>query len=157
MKNFASKLMLCGMFVFSLIAVHQVNAAQQNLKPKVTTIPMLSELKQISSNQLRVTYDQPVDKTKGTEPGNYWIQSMSEEIPTGIATLGKNDNVNPSNSLTADKVSIKTMGNNDRRFILTFKQNIPSGKAYKMIICYVTKPGQPPYSGDNGSSAFIGL
>ncbi|SDP08446.1 Histidine phosphatase superfamily (branch 1) [Paenibacillus sp. yr247] len=44
------------------------------------------------------------------------------------------------------------MGNKNTRFILSFKQSIPQGKAYKMIICYATKPGAPPYSEDNGSA-----
>jgi hypothetical protein len=41
-------------------------------------------------------------------------------------------------------------------FVLTFNQNIDKGMAFKMIICHVTKPGAPQYSGDNGSANFVG-
>ncbi|MBM7566827.1 hypothetical protein [Paenibacillus sacheonensis] len=120
------------------------------------TIPMLKDLQQIAPNQLKVTYDQRVDGTKGITPGNYWIQSTTETMPTGIATLGMNDRVSPGNALTADKVTITTADTTNTSFILTFKQPIPAGKSYKLIICYVTAPNAPPYSGDNGSREFTG-
>ncbi|QHW35229.1 hypothetical protein GZH47_22610 [Paenibacillus rhizovicinus] len=120
------------------------------------TIPMLKDVQQLSANQLKVTYDQPVDGTKGTTPANYWIQSMSETMPTGIATLGMNDSVGPGNALTADRVTITSADTSSTSFILTFKQPIQTGKSYKLIICYVTAPNAPPYSGDNGSRVFVG-
>lgn len=120
------------------------------------TIPMLKDLQQLSGNQLKVTYDQPVDGAKGIKPGNYWIQSLTETMPTGIATLGMNDTVNPGNALTADNVTITSADTTNTSFILTFKGMIPTGKSYKLIICYVTVPNAPPYSGGNGSRTFIG-
>lgn len=120
------------------------------------TIPMLKELQQLSANQLKVTYDQPVDAVKGTTPGNYWVQSTTDAVPSGIATLGMNDQVGPGNALTADKVTITAADGTNTSFILTFKTAIAQGKSYKLIICYVTTPNAPPYSGDNGSRVFIG-
>ncbi|RED51945.1 hypothetical protein [Cohnella lupini] len=125
-------------------------------KRRQQEIPMLQSLSQLSPNQLLVTYDRPVDKVKGVTATNYWIQSTTEAVPTGIATLGMNDQVSPSNALTAAKVTIAAADNQNQSFILTFNQNITQGKPYKMIICYVTVPGGPPYSGDNGSAAFVG-
>jgi len=37
----------------------------------------------------------------GMKPTNYWIQDTTNVMPEGIATLGKNDNVNAGNSLTS--------------------------------------------------------
>ncbi|RKP48892.1 hypothetical protein D7Z26_21255 [Cohnella endophytica] len=154
MRNIFIKLLLCSLLALSFAAPDQASAQQS--KKRQAQIPMLSQLSQISPNQLQVTYDQPVDQTKGTTPGNYWIQSTTEVTPTGIATLGKNDSVNNGNALTADKVMIQPVANNAQSFMLTFKQDIPKGMSYKMIICYVTQPGEPPYTGANGSAVFVG-
>ncbi|NBD26624.1 hypothetical protein [Paenibacillus glycinis] len=145
LTKFAAGLALA--MLFALVLPHGASAE---------TIPMLKDLQQLSGNQLKVTYDQPVDGAKGIKPGNYWIQSLSETMPTGIATLGMNDTVNPGNALTADKVTITSADTTNTSFILTFKSVIPTGKSYKLIICYVTAPNAPPYSGDNGSRTFIG-
>jgi len=149
MSKFMTKLVLISIIVLAVVAPQAASARQH-------TIPMLRELKQTSPNQLLVTYDQPVDQTKGITPTNYWIQSTTDVTPTGIATLGKNDQVNPSNSLTANKVTIAAADSQNQSFVLTFNQSIPRGMSYKMIICYVTTPGAPPYTGDNGSATFIG-
>ncbi|MBO7744654.1 hypothetical protein I8J29_10630 [Paenibacillus sp. MWE-103] len=148
MRNF-HKTVFGGMLalMFALVLPHGASAE---------TIPMLKDLQQTSANQLKVTYDQPVNGAKGIKPGNYWVQSMTETMPTGIATLGMNDSVSPANALTADKVTITSADTAGTSFLLTFKQNIPAGKSYKLIICYVTAPNAPPYSGDNGSRTFVG-
>ncbi|QJD88019.1 hypothetical protein [Cohnella herbarum] len=154
-KKGITKLIFCCMFTLIFLMSNSVFADSQ-INKRQTDIPMLSELKQLSSNQLQVTYDQPVELSKGIDPKNYWIQSTTEASPTGIATLGVNDTVNPGNSLTSAKVTIRAVGNNNTVFVLTFNQDITKDKAYKMIICYVTKPGAPPYTGDNGSATFVG-
>ncbi|OCT16224.1 hypothetical protein A8709_01940 [Paenibacillus pectinilyticus] len=158
MKYGLSKLLVAFMLSLSLtgLGVSQAHAAQHEEQPPMRVVPMLAELKQISPNQLQVTYDQPVDLTKGMTPTNYWIQDMMNVTPKGIATLGKNDTVNATNSLTMATVTIQPVSGANQSFILTLKHKIPKGKAYKMIICYVTKPGDPPFSGDNGSAAFVG-
>ena len=53
-------------------------------------------------------------------------------------------------------VKIEPKNGSAKTFILTFNQNIPRGAEYKLIICYVTVKGAPPYSGDNGMATFIG-
>lgn len=143
--------------VISFLVILQIGSCIPIYAQRMTeAIPKLKTLNQISTNQIEISYDMPVDLTKGETATNYWIQSVTEEIPSGIATLGKNDKVSTSNSLTADKVQIKAKDNEQTTFILTFSQPITPGKEYKLIICYVTIPGGAPYTGDNGSKVFIG-
>ncbi|MEH6939703.1 hypothetical protein V7056_17910 [Bacillus sp. JJ664] len=118
-------------------------------------VPMLSELFQVSTNQLLVTFDRPVDLNAGTKASNYWIQS-GDMKPSGIASIGKNDTVYPKNSLTDDKVKITKVQGNNNSFLLTFKENIPSKKTFKLIVCYITVPGGGQYNGDNGMQVFVG-
>ncbi|MBU3099623.1 MULTISPECIES: hypothetical protein [Clostridium] len=119
-------------------------------------IPKLVKLEQISSTQIQITYDRDVDVELGMKPTNYWIKDIMNSSPQGIATLGRNDNVNAGNSLTSSMVKINSMNGSAKTFILTFNQLIPRGAEYMLIICYVTVKGAPPYSGDNGMAAFIG-
>ena len=119
-------------------------------------IPMLVKLEQISPNQIQISYDRDVDVRLGMKPTNYWIKDTMNVIPQGIATLGRNDNVNAGNSLTGSMVKIDPKNGSAKTFILTFNQVIPRGAEYMLIICYVTVKGAPPYSGDNGMATFIG-
>ncbi|MBB6669551.1 hypothetical protein [Cohnella nanjingensis] len=156
MKNAWIKLVFAVLLVAGFASAHRADAAPSATPEPDASVPMLASLNQISPNQLRVSYDQPVDQAKGMNPTNYWIQSTSERTPTNIATLGMNDTVSKNNSLTAADVTIQAEGSGGQTFVLTFKKKIASGMPFKMIICYVTKPGAPPYSGDNGSAAFVG-
>ena len=119
-------------------------------------IPTLSKLNQVSHNQIEISYDRDVDVMLGMKPTNYWIQDTMNVSPMGIATLGKNSKVNAGNSLTNSTVKIASKNGSAKTFILTFNQDIPKGLEYKLIICYVTVEGAPPYSGDNGMAIFIG-
>lgn len=119
-------------------------------------IPKLVKAEQISRNQLQISYDRDVDMKLGTKATNYWVQSTKNVRPKGIATLGKNDKVNNRNSLTDNMVKIESKDGSAKTFILTFNEDITQGEEYKLIICYVTVEGAPPYSGDNGSATFIG-
>ena len=125
-------------------------------KSKEFAIPKLVKFEQISPNQIQITYDRDVDMKLGTKASNYWIQSTISDTPKGIATLGKNDKVNAKNSLTDNMVKIKPVEGSAKTFILTFNQDIPKGEKYKLIICYVTVKGAPPYNGDNGTALFVG-
>ncbi len=152
MKKDLKKILVIG-----FLAILQIgNCIPTYARQMTEVIPKLKTLNQVSTNQIEISYDMPVDLAKGEKATNYWIQSVTEEIPSGIATLGKNDKVSASNSLTADKVQIKAKDNEHTTFILTFSQPITPGKEYKLIICYVTIPGGAPYSGDNGSKVFVG-
>jgi hypothetical protein len=130
-----------------------INSVEKNVQ---FPIPMLVKLEQISANQLQITYDRDVDMKLGMKPTNYWVQDTMNTLFKGIATLGKNDKVTAGNSLTDKMVKIESKNGSAKTFILTFKQEIPKGTEYKLIICYVTVEGAPPYSGDNGMATFIG-
>lgn len=119
-------------------------------------VPMLSNVTQKSSNQLEISFDQAVDVNSGTKATNYWIQATTDVKPSGIATMGKNDQVNASNSLSADKVKIEPLSGTNNSFKLTFKDKIQPKKQYKLIVCYVIAPGGAPYNGDNGMQVFTG-
>lgn len=133
-------------------SIYSATAKENNDQP----IPMLSSLEQISANQIQISYDREVDVSKGTKTTNYWVQDTMNLIPKGIATLGKNESVNANNSLTDRLVKIQQKDGSAKTFILTFNKNITRGGKYKLIICYVTVPGAPPYSGDNGKMTFVG-
>lgn len=130
-----------------------VNSVENNVQ---FPIPMLAKLQQISPNQIQISYDRDIDMKLGTKSTNYWIQDTVNATPQGIATLGKDDKVDARNSLTDSLVKIEPNNSSANTFILTFNQNIPKGLEYKLIICYVTVEGAPPYSGDNGMTTFIG-
>ena len=119
-------------------------------------IPKLVKAEQISPNQIQISYDVDVDMELGTKATNYWIQDTKNVKPKYIATLGKKDKVNANNSLTDNLVKINSKDGSAKTFILTFSQDIPKGEEYKLIICYVTVEGAPPYSGDNGMATFVG-
>ncbi|MEG2290112.1 MAG: hypothetical protein RSA29_07690 [Clostridium sp.] len=119
-------------------------------------IPKLKSTKQISTNQLLITYDMEVDLTKGITPTNYWIQSVTDTKPVGIATLGKDDKVSSKNSLTSNNVTIAPKDSTNTSFIITFNQPIGSSSKYNLIICYITAPNGEAYTGDNGSAIFVG-
>jgi len=120
------------------------------------SIPMLAKLEQISPNKIQISYDRDVDVMLGMKPTNYWIQDTMNVIPEGIGTLGRNDTVNAGNSLTRSMAKIEAMNGSAKTFIITFNGVIPKGAEYRLIICYVTVKGAPPYSGDNGMATFIG-
>lgn len=137
--------------------VIEVSATYLNsTEDKKFPIPKLVKVKQISPNQIQISYDRDVDEKLGTKATNYWIQDMKNVKPKHIATLGKNDKVNADNSLTDSLVKISSKDGSTKTFILTFSQDIPKGEEYKLIICYVTVEGAPPYSGDNGVATFVG-
>jgi hypothetical protein len=165
------KYLSCFLIAFTVIAVKSFSGSNAGAKSviDITTtsiskaernqefpIPKLVRLEQISPSQIQISYDRDVDLKLGTKATNYWIQDTMDFTPKGIATLGKNEKVNANNSLTDNLVKINPVNGLANTFLLTFNKNIPSGKEYKLIICYVTVKGAPPYSGDNGSTTFVG-
>lgn len=166
MNKYVKNLLITGIISTSIISIGcSVNAASikdlnsrgaNTMDAEKQNIPMLSSYKQIGPNKLEISYDKDVDVKLGTKVTNYWIQSTKKAEPEGIASLGKNDKVNNNNSLEADDVKIEAKDGSKNTFILTFEENITKGEEYKLIICYVTVPGAPAYTGDNGSGIFVG-
>jgi hypothetical protein len=152
-------MMMQGMW--PMMGMHSMNPMMnmQSMNPMMGMgfpIPMLVKLEQISPNQIQISYDRDVDVMLGMKSTNYWVKDTMNAIPKGIATLGKNDNVNSGNSLTDSLVRIDPKNGSAKTFILTFNRAIPSGAEYMLIICYVTVEGAPPYSGANGMANFVG-
>ena len=123
---------------------------------KKLPIPRLVEVEQISPNRIQISYDRDVDTNLGEKATNYWIQDLLNDVPKGIATLGKNDKANAKNSLTENMVRIEAKEDSASTFILTFNKNIPEGSEYKLIISNVTVEGAPSYNGSNGEETFVG-
>jgi hypothetical protein len=119
-------------------------------------IPKLVKLEQVSPNQIQISYDRDADVKLAMKSTNYWVQDTININPKGIATLGKNDRVNANNSLNDKLVKIESKNGSANTFILTFSKDIYKGAEYKLIICYVTVAGAPPYNGDNGMMTFVG-
>ncbi|KJU71605.1 hypothetical protein [Clostridium baratii] len=150
-------------FTKSLIAVIALLVVQLSLCSIVNAetiandnIPKLVKLTQISPNQIQITYDRDVDTSLAIKATNYWVQDLVNKTPEGIASLGKDEKINSKNSLTENEVRIEPKEDSQRIFVITFDRDIPKGAEYKLIICYVTVPGAPPYSGDNGMMTFVG-
>jgi hypothetical protein len=167
MKKFLKYFLCAFAFVIfqlslnNIVSAETINETYSNStnyvnKDKKFPIPMLVKTEQISPNQIQISYDRDVDMELGMKATNYWIQDTMNDVPKGIATLGKNDKVNSKNSLTDNKVKIESKNDSAKTFVLTFNQDIPKGAEYKLIICYVTVEGAPAYNGDNGSATFVG-
>lgn len=164
-KNLIYLLLTCSVISFSspikanaisVINEPTCNISMEKSEKEIAPIPKLVSLNQISPNQIEISYNIDVDTTLGTKPSNYWIQSLSEATPNGIASLGKTDKVNSNNALTDKMVKIEAKDGSNKTFILTFNDKINKREQYKLIICYVTTPGATPYNGDNGAISFVG-
>ena len=146
-------LILCTVITGQLFYGNKVSAKEMEKK---STVPMVVKVEQTAPNQVQVTYDRDVDKNLGSKTTNYWVQDTKNVTPKGIATLGKNDKVNQNNSLKDNLAKINPVAGSQKAFVITFNQSIPKGEVYKVIVCYVTVPGAPAYTGDNGMGTFIG-
>jgi hypothetical protein len=143
----------------------QVNATSkkeflriEGYKPNQTVnkIPKIADIFQVSTNQILVTFDSQVDIYLGTKASFYWIQSLSDKIPTGIASLGSKSQFNARNALSNNQVTITKVQGDNNSFLLTFKQEIPSNKRFKLAVRHLHAPGAKPFDGINGMKVFTG-
>lgn len=130
----------------------------EGYKPNHTVkqIPKLTDIFQVSTNQILVTFDSQVDIDLGTNASVYWIQSLSDKIPTGIASLGSKSQFNARNALSNNQVTITKVQGDNNSFLLTFKQEIPSNKRFKLAVRHLHAPGGKPFDGINGMKVFTG-
>lgn len=147
----------------SLIALIALLVVQLSLSSIVSAknivndnIPKLTKLTQISPNQIEITYDRDVEVPLGIKATNYWVQDLKNKTAEGIASIGKDDQVNSKNSLTNNEVKIESKEDSQRTFVITFSRDIPRGAEYNLIIHNVTVPGAQQHSGDNGMMNFVG-
>lgn len=125
-------------------------------KKKENPIPKMTGVQQIAPNTVKITYDKEADANKAASLKNYWIQTLNSNEPDDIASLGKDDQAAMDNTLSEDKAQIIAQDNTNKAFLIRFKQRIPTGKQYKVIVRYITTPGSEPYTGNNGEMTFTG-
>nr|NNM91575.1 hypothetical protein [Bacilli bacterium] len=128
-------------------------------KASLFTIADLLRVKQLSHHKLELIYSEPVDFMSASMPGNYWIQSNMAKA-AGIADLGKNDKVKPTNGLTKNMVTITWKTHNHRDLVMTFKEAITPGVNYTLIPCAVDTAHTMGYMGPNfntsSATMFVG-
>lgn len=78
----------------------------------------------------------------------------TEEKPTGIATVGKNEKLSASNSLKDNMVKIESSDESEKVYKMTFKNNIKPGAEYKIHIYFIAPKGVDVYKGENGAIIF---
>ncbi|MBK1811626.1 hypothetical protein JHL18_13460 [Clostridium sp. YIM B02505] len=165
MKKFISSFLILCTLITNINYFGNVRARPMEEYPSVrsnsqeydqNSIPRLLKSEQISANQIKITFDRDVDKNLAKQPTNYWIKDLKNEEPEGIATVGQNCDADKNNSLTGDIVKIESKNGLGNVYVLTFKNSIPKGEQYKLVICNVTVEGAQPYNGDNGASMFSG-
>ncbi|WP_088010870.1 hypothetical protein [Gottfriedia acidiceleris] len=164
--KFFYKIMILLIVMSSILPGNkQVNATSkkeflriEGYKPNQTVnqIPKLTDIFQVSTNQILVTFDSQVDINLGTKASVYWIQSLSDKIPTGIASLGSKSQFNARNALSNNQVTITKVQGDNNSFLLTFKQEIPSNKRFKLAVRHLHAPGGKPFDGINGMKVFTG-
>ncbi|PGM52558.1 hypothetical protein [Bacillus sp. AFS053548] len=164
--KFFNKIMILLIVMSSILPGNkQVNATSkkellriEGYKPNQTVnkIPSLANIFQVSTNQILVTFDSQVDIYLGTKASFYWIQSLSDKIPTGIASLGSKSQFNARNALSNNQVTITKVQGDNNSFLLTFKQEIPSNKRFKLAVRHLHAPGGKPFDGINGMKVFTG-
>jgi hypothetical protein len=165
--KFFNKIMILLIVMSSILpGIKQVNATSkkeflriEGYKPNhqtVNKIPNLADIFQVSTNQILVTFDSQVDINLGTKASFYWIQSLSDKVPTGIASLGSKSQFNARNALSNNQVTITKVQGDNNSFLLTFKQEIPSNKRFKLAVRHLHAPGAKPFDGINGMKVFTG-
>lgn len=125
-------------------------------KKKESPIPKMIGVQQIAPNTIKITYDKEADASKAANLKNYWIQSLTDNEPDDIASLGKGGQAETENTLSEDKAQIIAQDNTNKAFLIRFKQKIPSGKQYKVIVRCITAPKSESYTGNNGEMTFTG-
>lgn len=119
-------------------------------------IPLLVSVIQVAPDTMEVHFSLPVNIEKATNPNNYWIQTLDQESPKDIATLGKNEKLTTKNSLTKDKASISQKESSDKTFVIKLAQSIPSKANYRLFVFFIPVTNATEYKGLNGSFSFTG-
>ncbi|MGE6669103.1 hypothetical protein [Paenibacillus xylanexedens] len=122
--------------------------------------PVIVEVRQVASNQIVVTYDQPADLMSATNISNYWIRSNMSS-PSDIASLGMGEALAKENTIRADRGMITPINNSKTIFVITFNVNATMGVLYILLPCFVNLEGRSGFTGGNwgplSRNMFIGL
>ncbi|WP_144597597.1 MULTISPECIES: hypothetical protein [Bacillus] len=121
--------------------------------------PILLEVRQISSNQILMIYDKPIDLVSVTNVSNYWIRSTMG--PVGIASVGMREALMTENAIRPDMGMIEPVDNSKIRFVITFKVNAMQGVMYTVLPCFVNLDGMSGFMGENwgpnSKNMFVGM
>lgn len=112
-------------------------------------IPVVKTVKQISPNQIQITFDRDVELSQATNPKNYWLRDTNAMLPSGVASIGKIGKPTDKNTLTTEMVKITSIGNSKKHFNFTFSKNIFKNVDYKLQVCNISADGFSGYLGDN--------
>ncbi|WHY74827.1 hypothetical protein [Fictibacillus enclensis] len=121
--------------------------------------PILLEARQISSNQILLTYDKRTDLESATNVSNYWIRSNMG--PVGIASVGMKDALTAENAIRPDMAMITPADNSRMRYIMIFRDNTMAGIMYTVLPCFVNLEGMTGFRGENWApfsrNMFVGM
>jgi hypothetical protein len=121
--------------------------------------PIVVQTRQVGANQILFTYNQRADLASATNVSNYWIRSNAG--PNGVASLSMGDALMRANAIRPDLGMIRPVDDTKMNFIMTFRNNIPSGTLYVLLPCFVNQEGGSGFTGGNwGPSSmnmFIGM
>lgn len=121
--------------------------------------PVLTEVRQISPNQVLMVYDQRADLGSATRVSNYWIRS--NKGAGGAASLGMNESLTEANAFRPDTAMITAADNTNMRFVITFRERVITGVTHIVLPCFVSLEGMTGYGGANwgplSHNVFIGM
>ena len=112
------------------------------------SIPCVLEVKLTEPNQLEIIFDTIVDIDSATKAENYWVRT-SEVKASGIATLGKEEEVTANNALKASEVMIKPKDATHKVMVMTFNEEASPGVTYSLVPCFINKACLKGYRGGN--------
>ncbi|ANS74530.1 hypothetical protein AWM70_07975 [Paenibacillus yonginensis] len=121
--------------------------------------PVITNTRQVASNQILFSYDQRTDMGSAINLSNYWIRSNAG--PNGIASVNMGDMLSSSNALKPEMAIIRPIDHSKMNFTMTFANRIPSGILYILLPCFVNLEGSSGYTGENwgpfSMNMFIGI
>ncbi|MBP0724654.1 hypothetical protein J5Y03_05565 [Bacillus sp. RG28] len=114
------------------------------------SVPILLEAKQLDTNKIELIFDRPVDLKSATNISHYWLQS-NEQIPTGVASLGINEEPNLTNSLKPKFAWVQSFNFTKTILVLIFKRRLTTCVQYRVLPWFINTDGKYGYNGPNYS------
>jgi hypothetical protein len=112
------------------------------------SIPILLEAKQLDTNKIELIFDRPVDLKSAANISHYWLQS-NEQIPTGVASLGINEEPNATNSLNPQNAWVQSFYFTKLTLVLIFKRRLTTCVQYRVLPWFINAEGKYGNNGPN--------
>ncbi|MGG6312289.1 hypothetical protein [Paenibacillus macerans] len=93
--------------------------------------PVLIEARQMTPNQILLTYDQRADLASATRVSNYWIRSNMG--PGGAASLDMGEALTAANAIRPEAGMITPVDNSNTRFVIMFRERIMTGVTHIVL------------------------